>query len=212
MFIIYLLHAKIDIVLNENNHKFGAGNKKMKGIILLVLLVGVISIELHASSDSLTKSDSLIAFDYSSPEMKRSCLIDSIIEFASKHIGTPYRYSGCSPSGFDCSGFMNYIHSLFGINMLRSSRDIANEGFEVKFKDIEPGDLVFFKGRKISSNVVGHVGLVIEKTNKSFKMIHASVSNGVRIDDYESAYYQNRFLFAKRLNYPTIDSTVPLIE
>ncbi len=184
----------------------------MKRIILLVLLIGVFFIKLHANSDSLTKSDSLIAFDYSSPEMKRSCLIDSLIDFASKHIGTPYRYSGCSPSGFDCSGFMNYIHSLFGINMLRSSRDIAKEGIEVKFNDIEPGDLVFFKGRKTSSNVVGHVGLVVEKTSKSFKMIHASVSKGVKIDDYESAYYQSRFLFARRLNYPSIDSTVPLIE
>lgn len=184
----------------------------MKRIILLVLLSGVFFIKLNANSDSLTKSDSIITFDYSSPEMKRSCLVDSIIEVASKFIGTPYQYSGCSPSGFDCSGFMNYIHSLFGINMLRSSRDIAKEGIEVKFNDIEPGDLVFFKGRKTSSNIVGHVGLVIEKTNKSFKMIHASVSNGVRIDDYESTYYHNRFLFAKRLNYPMIDSTVPLIE
>lgn len=198
--------------MNENNHKFGAENKKMKRIALLILLIGGFITNLQAYSDSLLKSDTLIEFDYSSPEMKRSCLIDSIIELASNYIGTPYKYSGCSPSGFDCSGFMNYIHQAFGIVLLRSSRDIATEGINVNFDDIEPGDLVFFKGRKTSSNIVGHVGLVVEKTTNSFKMIHASVSNGVRIDEYTSPYYRNRFLFAKRMKYPVVDLTVPLIE
>jgi cell wall-associated NlpC family hydrolase len=52
---------------------------------------------------------------------------------------------------------------------------------------------------KLGGTQVGHVGMVIEKTEGSFKMIHAAVSGGVRIDDYNAPYYKARFLFGKRL-------------
>ena len=184
----------------------------MKRFILLSCLIIGLSTELHANSDSLIRQKNDVEFDYSSLEMKRLCLIDSIIEFASKHVGTPYKYAGCSPNGFDCSGFMNFVHAHYGIQLVRSSREIARYGDDIKFDDIEPGDLVFFKGRKTSTTTVGHVGLVVEKTATSFKMIHASVSNGVRYDDYTSAYYRTRFLFAKRLSYTPIESPVMDIE
>lgn len=146
-------------------------------------------------------------FGYQTPEIRRMCMVDSLIVVAHEQTGTPYKYAGCSPNGFDCSGFMNYIHRFFGIELLRSSREIAKTGETIAFEAIQPGDLVFFKGRKTSSTAVGHVGLVIEKTPNSFKMIHASVSHGVRVDDYQSPYYKQRFLFAKRIQYPVEEET-----
>jgi len=150
-----------------------------------------------AYSDTLVKQESADDFDYCSPEMERLCLVENIIDFAFQYLGSPYRYSGTTPAGFDCSGFMNFVHSHFGFNLGRSSRDIALQGEKIAFKDIEPGDFVVFRGRK--SGTIGHVGLVVEKTPGSFKMIHSSTSSGVRIDDYLSPYYKSRFVGARRI-------------
>ncbi len=95
---------------------------------------------------------------------------------------------------------MNYVYSAFGFQLPRSSYEIANLGQKVAFDELQPGDLVFFKGRSTKSARVGHVGMVIEKTPQGFKMIHASTSKGVRIDNYSDAYYKSRFLFGKRLD------------
>ena len=190
--------------MNENSHKFGAEIKKMKLIVVLSFCFQLFSRILFAGNDTLMVAKDSITSDESAL-MARWCTTDSIIDYAYSFQGTPYRYSGSSPSGFDCSGFINYIHRKFGIDLARSSREIARSGEKIPLHDIEPGDLVFFTGRRISVKTVGHVGLVIEKTSGGFKMIHASVSGGVRIDEYQTPYYKQRFLLAKRLAYPSID-------
>lgn len=150
--------------------------------------------------DTNPNSDDTPHFDYSSAEMRRDCLVDSMTVLATTCIGVKYQYGGSSKSGFDCSGFVNYVFSSFGISLPRSSYEIANLGSPVAFDELQPGDLVFFKGRSTKSTRVGHVGMVVEKTNEGFKMIHASVSRGVRIDSYSTPYYKARFLFGKRLD------------
>lgn len=150
----------------------------------------------HAAADNL---EEIPAFDYASATMKRACVIDSLMLRANECIGIKYQYGGGTKSGFDCSGFVNYVYSAFDISLPRSSYEIANLGVKVVFDDLQPGDLVFFKGRSTSSTKVGHVGMVVEKTNGGFKMIHASVAKGVRIDNYGDSYYKTRFLFGKRL-------------
>jgi cell wall-associated NlpC family hydrolase len=92
------------------------------------------------------------------------------------------------------------VFNGFDIKLPRTSRDIAQLGEKVAFDDIRPGDLVFFTGRSSGSRTVGHIAMVTQKTSNGFKMIHASTSRGIIIDDYQTAYYKQRFLFAKRLN------------
>ncbi|MDO4618404.1 MAG: NlpC/P60 family protein [Clostridia bacterium] len=78
-----------------------------------------------------------------------------IIAEAEKYLGTPYVYGGSSPSGFDCSGFVQYTLKKVGINVNRSSRDQYKNGVAVAKSDLQTGDLVFFsKGGSIS-----HVGI-----------------------------------------------------
>lgn len=149
--------------------------------------------------DGNSSPDETPSFDYSSAEMRRDCLIDSLMWRATECIGTRYQYGGNSKNGFDCSGFVNYIYSAFGISLPRSSYEIANLGKKVPFEELQSGDLVFFKGRSTKSSRVGHVGMVVEKTEGGFKMIHASTSKGVRFDNSNDAYYKSRFLFGKRL-------------
>ncbi len=78
-----------------------------------------------------------------------------IIAEGEKYIGTRYVYGGSSPSGFDCSGFVQYVMKKVGISVNRSSRDQYKNGVAVSRANLAAGDLVFFsKGGSIS-----HVGI-----------------------------------------------------
>jgi cell wall-associated NlpC family hydrolase len=133
---------------------------------------------------------------------KNSQQVDELISFAKKFLGTPYRYAGTTPSGFDCSGFINYVFGNFGFQLTRTSYGLAEFGQTVKLAEIQPGDLMFFKGSNASSTQVGHVAMVIEVTPDAIKFIHSSTSRGVVVDNFKtSKYYVPRFIKAKRLDY-----------
>ena len=66
-----------------------------------------------------------------------------IIEYAKQFIGVPYVFGGTSPSGFDCSGLVQYVYRHFGINISRTTKTQINEGREVDINNLQLGDLVF---------------------------------------------------------------------
>ncbi|WP_298847330.1 C40 family peptidase [Clostridium sp.] len=68
----------------------------------------------------------------------------AIIAYASTFLGTPYLWGGTTPSGFDCSGFTQYVYAHFGISVGRTTFDQINDGVEVPRDKLQPGDLVFF--------------------------------------------------------------------
>lgn len=128
--------------------------------------------------------------------------VDLIIGYAKKYLGTPYRSSGMTPSGFDCSGFIMYIMGNYGMNLTHSSYGMAEYGKTVKLADIRPGDLMFFKGSNVKSSRIGHVGMVVEVTPDAIKFIHSSTSRGVIIDNFKSSkYYVPRYVTTKRLDF-----------
>jgi cell wall-associated NlpC family hydrolase len=128
--------------------------------------------------------------------------VNEVINFAKNFLGTPYKWAGTTPSGFDCSGFISYVFGNFGFSLVRTSTGMAELGKTVKLADIQPGDLMFFKGRDIHSSSVGHVAMVVEVTPDAIKFIHSSSSRGVVIDNFKtSKYYVPRFIKAKRLDY-----------
>lgn len=70
---------------------------------------------------------------------------NSVIAFAAKFIGIPYLWGGTSPqTGFDCSGFVQYVYANFGIKLGRTTYDQIKNGYEVKREDLKPGDLILF--------------------------------------------------------------------
>ena len=142
--------------------------------------------------------DSLPTFNVQNSEK-----INSIIAFAKTFIGTPYHWEGTTPSGFDCSGFINYIFGNFGFSLSRTSYNLAELGETVKLENLQAGDLMFFKGSNPKSTTVGHVAMVIEVTPDAIRFIH-SANSGVKIDNFKtSKYYISRYLKAKRLDYTT---------
>ncbi len=116
----------------------------------------------------------------------------SVVEYAKQFIGTPYVYGGSSPSGFDCSGFVKYVYSHFGVNLTRTSYSQVNEGTYVARADLQPGDLVFFG----TSGNVHHVGIYVSDGN----FIHApKPGKTVRIETLNSGYYHNNYYTARRV-------------
>jgi hypothetical protein len=79
-----------------------------------------------------------------------------VVEIAFRYLGTPYRWTGASPSGFDCSGFVMYVYSRIGIGLPHSSWMLWGVGEPVAHKDLRPGDIVFFNGRSHVGIYIGH--------------------------------------------------------
>ncbi|OAA90596.1 Gamma-D-glutamyl-L-lysine endopeptidase [Clostridium ljungdahlii] len=69
---------------------------------------------------------------------------DNVVAYASNFLGTPYLWGGTTPSGFDCSGFTQYVYRHFGISVGRTTYDQINDGVGVSRDQLQPGDLVFF--------------------------------------------------------------------
>ena len=77
----------------------------------------------------------------------------AVVNYAMKFIGVPYLWAGSSPSGFDCSGFVEYVYAHFGIYLPHSSAMQYGYGTPVAQSQLKPGDLVFFY------SPIHHVGL-----------------------------------------------------
>lgn len=115
----------------------------------------------------------------------------SIVSFARQFLGTPYVWAGCSPKGFDCSGFTCYVYSRFGINLPHAADQQFKKG--VKVTQLKAGDLVFFSTYEPGPS---HVGIYIG--NNQF--IHGSSGAGkVTITSMDAPYYTSRYLGARRI-------------
>lgn len=127
-------------------------------------------------------------------------MLNDLLKEAHKHIGKRYKSGSKGPNAFDCSGFAGYVYRQFGYTLGASSRDQYTQGESVDTKNLRKGDLVFFTGRNSKSGSVGHVGIVVTADNEkgTFTFIHASTSQGVRIDN-NTGYYAHRYVGAKRI-------------
>lgn len=110
-----------------------------------------------------------------------------IVEFAKKFVGSKYVYGGSTPSGFDCSGFTQYVYKNFGYSLSRTSSGQASDGTGVSKSSLQPGDIICFSGSSKSKKVT-HVGIYIGNG----KFVHAANSRkGVIISNVDGAgfYY-----------------------
>ncbi len=132
---------------------------------------------------------------YPTSKANVSSIRQSIVSSALQYQGTNYRSGGKSPdSGFDCSGFTGYIFSQNGIPISGPSHKIAEMGKEKSKSQLMPGDLIFFG----NSERISHVGIVSETNGDEIKIVHATTSAGVKVDNISnSEYWTTRYLFAK---------------
>ena len=108
-----------------------------------------------------------------------------LLSSSKKWLGTPYQYGGTTQSGVDCSGFVLNVYNDLGLKVPRTSREQYQFTQKVTTNEKNVGDLVFFR----RGSDVGHVGIYVG----SNKMIHASTSKGVIIQDLDNEYLKRTF-------------------
>ena len=124
--------------------------------------------------------------------LKGEGMAEKIVATAKQYIGVPYVWGGTTPSGFDCSGLVQYVFKKHGILLLRTTSQQYGQGKSVAKANLKLGDLVFFN---TSGSGVSHVGIYIGND----RFIHASSSNGVMISSMSNSYWSARYLGARRV-------------
>lgn len=81
---------------------------------------------------------------------------DAVINTAASLAGVPYRRGGTSTSGFDCSGYTQYVYRQLGISIPRVSSSQSKWADKISRDEAKPGDLIFFHS---GSGHVYHVAI-----------------------------------------------------
>jgi cell wall-associated NlpC family hydrolase len=121
-----------------------------------------------------------------------------VLPTARRYVGTKYVYGGTSPAtGFDCSGFVQYVFARHDVRLPRTSRQQAGVGqrVEPRVSSLRPGDLVFFAER---GSRISHVAIYAGRE----RIVHATSSGGeVRYDDFSTdrgEWFARRMVAARR--------------
>jgi cell wall-associated NlpC family hydrolase len=122
-----------------------------------------------------------------------------VVPTAEQYIGVPYLYGGTSPqTGFDCSGFVQYVYGLQGVNLPRTSRQMAGTGLAIEpsTRALEVGDLMLFEQGGRISHVAIYAG--------NHRFIHSSSSgHGVRYDNLDTQrgrWFADHLVAARRVS------------
>ncbi|MFY0675483.1 MAG: C40 family peptidase [Bacteroidia bacterium] len=147
---------------------------------ITIFLILAIALPLHSSLATPLKKNKVRKYEL-------------LVNEALKYVGTPYKFGGSAPSGFDCSGFVGFVFKKYGINLPRISTDQATVGKRVSLGKAKKGDLIFFKGSNKRDRKIGHVGIVVSNKGEPVRFVHASTSRGVVVSDLSTTYYKERY-------------------
>ena len=122
-----------------------------------------------------------------------------ILATAKRYVGSHYRYGGESPTtGFDCSGFVQYVYAKHGVELPRTSRlqARAGEALPLTVEALQPGDLLLFSS---SGTRVNHVAIYVGNN----RILHSSAgAGGVVYDDLSTPrgrWYLKRHVASRRV-------------
>lgn len=181
----YRVHSQsygwLDWAKGDSLYNGGAGtsglSKRLEGIEIVLVKEG-------ANPPGATDKPCITVYDYLetkdpgfTPETK------AIVDYAKQFIGTPYVYGGSDlKNGVDCSGYILKVYSKFGYYLPHNARLQADYGKKVAIKDLQPGDLMFYKIG--NGDRIGHVSMYIG--NGQF--IHSTPGAGVIIGNMKSYF------------------------
>jgi len=163
--------------------------RTLSGFVFLLVFTGLVGC---ASTSSVTHKP-VVETRTAVPESTKSRPHPQALAIAVDMIGTPYRYGGASPRGFDCSGLVYYAYSKAGIQAPRTTTAQYRETKRVSVSDLQPGDLVFFT---LSRGKTSHVGIYAGDG----RFVHAP-SSGKRVGyaSLRNPYWRTRLTGAGRL-------------
>lgn len=180
-------------------------------IMVLVLILCTTSIFSYAKENTITKEDpnkvadqvvtssdlSTVAskedttIETSSDDKSVTFSVQDFIEDVKTYEGASYEWGGNTPeTGFDSSGFTQYIYSLYGYTLPRTSREQHNSIPSIDRADLKAGDLVFYAN---DEQEVSHVAIYLGDN----QVIHAANPKvGVKLSsiDYRPVYSIGRVI------------------
>ena len=152
------------------------------------------------AADEVVKSGEAVALSHLPERFPRTA--KAICKSAeSLFEGAPYLWGGITPWGADCSGFVQTIFALHGVQLPRDAWQQSESGEEAgRIDDLEGADLAFFSDRE--DRRVTHVAMSLGKG----KMVHLALGRGGfaienlsdKKDPYVGKLWQ-RFLKARRV-------------
>lgn len=108
---------------------------------------------------------------------------------ALSRVGCRYVSGGNGPTVFDCSGLSQWVYRQNGISIPRTAAAQYSATSRVSQSQLQPGDLVFFKGTT-SKGGITHVGIYIG----GGRFVHAGTeSTGVTTANLNSSYWQRHW-------------------
>ncbi|MDR3587323.1 MAG: NlpC/P60 family protein [Desulfosporosinus sp.] len=123
--------------------------------------------------------------------VSRSDSSELLVDHALSLQGVPYVFGGTSRSGFDCSGYTQYVFKGSGISLPRTAAEQFKVGSSVNREQLQLGDLVFFSTYAPGAS---HVGIYIG----GGRFVAAS-NTDVCISNLDSGYYMSSYLGARRV-------------
>lgn len=113
-----------------------------------------------------------------------------VVAIAMQYLGVPYVWASANPAvGFDCSGLTKYVFAKVGVPLPHYAAAQYQLGSPVSKDQLQPGDLVFFRG-------LGHMGMYIGGGN----FIHAPrTGDVVKISSLSDSYYVSNWVGARRV-------------
>lgn len=112
-----------------------------------------------------------------------------VASIAALYLGVPYRWSGSTPAGFDCSGLVVWVYAQIGIALPHYTGALYALGVPVPRDRLQPGDLVFF-------DTVDHVGIYIG----AGQFIHAPhTGDVVKVSTLATSGYAASYVGARRI-------------
>lgn len=117
---------------------------------------------------------------YRAPAQQLSWRRGEVVRTASALIGTPYRYGGNRPSGFDCSGLVQFTHGRAGLAVPRTTALQWRRAAPLSRRHLLPGDLLFFSfGEAKAEHVAIYEGggVFIHAPSSGKRVSRASLDN-----------------------------------
>ncbi|QVQ53739.1 C40 family peptidase [Spiractinospora alimapuensis] len=87
--------------------------------------------------------------------------LEDMIEEAEKYLGVPYVWGGDDPSGFDCSGLVQWAFAQNDVTVPRVAADQWGAGERIEYEDAERGDLLFWRSDPTAPNRISHVAIYL---------------------------------------------------